>query len=417
MSVWDYDFQSNRPPWEPISGSEINILEAKNRASIEKLQSRLLLLVKKIRDDRSRNILEKASNWAPKNEKDAFGIFLETNRLGEEDLKIIRKSGLALATYGPFLILSRAEKNFGWYAQVIEFYRRFSELVILKDSFDHSAYLIHQVSSDAAANATFLLFSYSPSESDYAGVIKKGEGMLVKSLADPEYGGALDREIEVILLGNFLRADVPSNAVILKGGDPLIDQFGQKSPVFIETLTPDCKPLNAATALDLERIASDSPESLGRMLVFDDVAGAWDRHLGNYLVYTKEDGARSIQEIDFGLFDPIWIKPGNYTGRLDDWINSRYSSFNSSRPGWDITRHPRVTEIIKRAIELHSGRVQLGIEQAVFQLSLGWRTGWIRENFSDEFVNRVESFFDINSGLRFGFQVDLATLGLHDPVN
>ncbi|HKZ40262.1 MAG TPA: hypothetical protein VJ044_04825, partial [Candidatus Hodarchaeales archaeon] len=89
MSVWDYDFQSNRPPWEPISGSEINILEAKNRASIEKLQSRLLLLVKKIRDDRSRNILEKASNWAPKNEKDAFGIFLETNRLGEEDLKII----------------------------------------------------------------------------------------------------------------------------------------------------------------------------------------------------------------------------------------------------------------------------------------------------------------------------------------
>ena len=40
---------------------------------------------------------------------------------------------------------------------------------------------------------------------------------------------------------------------------------------------------------------------------------------------------------------------------------------------------------------------------------------WFRANLSESFCERIESFFDINSPLRFAFQMDLANLNLYDP--
>jgi hypothetical protein len=54
------------------------------------------------------------------------------------------------------------------------------------------------------------------------------------------------------------------------------------------------------------------------------------------------------------------------------------------------------------------------MQQAMFQLELGRRTNWFEENLGEELAVRIRNFIDPNSEIRFGFQMDMATLGLHD---
>lgn len=401
ISVWDF-LEPRRGTWQKIREAKPEIITRNKIVPIDKLESLIEKAADKISNTEIRDQLEQSLKWLPESGKEGFGIFLRSENVSKKDLKHLKT--LLHGNYGPFYVLTRGERPFKYYRQVIEFFERFDHLVLSEDAGERSPYLFHQIPADAAANSTYLLFS----DTDL-------NGMLIKSLADPEYGGAIDREIEVILLGQFLRYDVPQHAVILKGGqDTLIDQFGDKAPVFIEALTPGSKPLNSAIDYDMYRIARENPEMLGRMLVFDAVCGAWDRHLGNYLIHDLDDGTRSIQEIDFGLFDPLWIKPGNYSGRLDEWITEKYASFNPDRAGWDITRHARVTKMIEIANRDNRERVLAGIQQSLFQLELGKKTDWFRKNLSEKFCNRIDAFLDPNSELRFGFQQDLVMLNLHD---
>ncbi|MHA1989374.1 MAG: hypothetical protein ACW981_01760 [Candidatus Hodarchaeales archaeon] len=411
ISVWEM-IQPVRQSWQDLP-TDCEIFPKKRRVTVNKVGKHVDELIKNIKNKKSliRHILNRSLRWLPDSPSECFGIFLKTEYLSENELEVIKKSQLTRVSYGPFLILTRGERKWEFYKRALEFFFRFKHLVLAEDAGIQTPYLLYQIPTDSAANFTYLLFSFlDTGDKDTEDAINQGTGMLIKSLADPEYGGAIDREIEVILLGNFLKADVPQNAVIIKPGDEIIDQFGDKAPVFIEDLTPDCKPLNNATEYDIKKVASENPEILGRMLVFDTCAGAWDRHLGNYLVHNLDDGSRSIQEIDFGLFDPLWLKPGNYSGRLDDWVSSRYASFQGDdRPGWDITRHPRVTKMIEKS---NLERVKAGVQQAMFQLELGRRTDWFESNLSEKFAQRIRAFLDPNSELKFGFEMDLATLGI-----
>ncbi|MFW9928324.1 MAG: hypothetical protein ACFFD1_02945 [Candidatus Thorarchaeota archaeon] len=415
ISVWDV-VEPVKDTWKLHQNETYEIIPKRRRIPVSKIEKNLDEIYDNVIHSNKlvSQILKRTYDSLPDSSQECFAIFLKTDYLNKKEKELIKKNALTQCYSKDFFILTRGERPWEFYKKVLEFFFRFKHLVLADDSGNQVPYLLYQVPTDSAANFTYLFYSFQETDDmEEERAINQGTGMLIKSLADPEYGGAVDREIEVILLGNFLKADVPQNAVILRGGDnELIDQFGEKAPVFIEALTPECKPLNNATDYDLKKVAQENPEVLGRMLVFDACAGAWDRHLGNYLIHNLDDGTRSVQEIDFGLFDPLWIKPGNYSGRLDDWVNSRYASFQGdSRPGWDIIRHPRITKMIKMA---NIERIKAGIQQAMFQLELGRRANWFEANLSEKFANRIYSFFDPNSPLRFGFQMDLASLDLHD---
>ena len=98
-------------------------------------------------------------------------------------------------------------------------------------------------------------------------------------------------------------------------------------------------------------VASTDPESLGRQIIFDSVAGAWDRHAGNYLlteVDKKEKLPTKLYEIDFNLFLTA--------GQLR----------RSEKVGKQQSRHPFVTEIIKTAPK---DKIISGMYQALYSLS------------------------------------------------
>lgn len=403
IKVWD--FPGNADDYDKIRNSKKEKFKKTKVIPILYLGERLKKLFERVEDTQLLDKLLTAQKWLPETSLEPFGLFLDITDLGSKDVKTIRKSSLCQGFYGSFAILSRGERSWSFYKRTIDFFERFDHLVLSQFSEEHTPYLLHQIPSNEAANKTYLLFSNTD-----------GSGILIKSLVDPEYGGSggiVDREIDVILLGSFLRTDVPSNAVIIEGGgDDVIDQFGEGGHVFLESLTNNSKPLYKGDELDFNRIANETPENLGRMLVFDTVAGAWDRHAGNYLIHNLEDGRKSCQEIDFGLFDPTYYKPGNWQGRDDVALASRYASIRGSSPGWDISRHPLITKILEKA---HRERLQAGIQQAFFQLDLGKRMNWFRANLSDSFCERIEDFLDINSALRFAFQMDLSTLDLYDP--
>ena len=404
IKVWDYP--GGAEDYEKIKNVKPEKFHKTKVVPILYLRERLINLFDKVEDTLLLDKILTAQKWLPDTSAEPFGLFLDITDLGNKDIKAIRKSSLCQGFYGNFAILSRGERHYSFYKQTVDFFERFDHLVLSQFSADHVPYLLHQIPANEAANKTYLLFSNTD-----------GSGILIKSLSDPEYGGAggnVDREIDVILLGAFLRTDVPSNAVIIEGGtgDTIIDQFGDGGHVFIETLTPSSKPLYKGEEHDYDRIAEETPENLGRMIVFDIVAGAWDRHAGNYLIHNLEDGRKSCQEIDFGLFDPNYYKPGNWQGRDDEYLASRYASIRGSAPGWDIVRHPLITKIIRRS---NRERIQAGIQQAFFQLHLGKRMQWFEANLSDAFCKRIDNFLNINSDLRFSFQMDLSNLDLYDP--
>lgn len=405
IKVWDYP--ETEAQNKEYKSQKTEKFSKKKVVPILYLRERLRNLFDKLEDNQVLDKILTAEKWLPDTSAEPFGLFLDITDLGKKEIKSIRKSSLCQGFYGSYAILSRGERHYSFYKQTVDFFDRFHQLVLSGYSTQHSPYLLHQIPSNEAANKTYLLFSSTD-----------GSGILIKSLSDPEYGGSggmVDREIDVILLGSFLRIDVPSNAVIIEGGkgDREIDQFGEGGHVFIESLTSNSKPLYKGNDQDFERIAQETPENLGRMLVFDMVAGAWDRHAGNYLIHNlDDDGRKSCQEIDFGLFDPTYNKPGNWQGRDDEALASRYASIRGSAPGWDITRHPLITRILKKA---HRERLQAGIQQAFFQLDLGKRMNWFHDNLSESFCKRIESFLDINSTLRFAFELDLASLNLYDP--
>jgi len=383
------------------------IFRRKGILSLEQVKIELKHLFNNVDDINTADKLLTAQKWIPENNIDPFCVFIDVTDLNKKELKIIQKSKFIHGFYGCFAIFSRGERSWKFYQNCFDFFNRFNHLVISTETQSLSPYLLYQIPSNEAANKTYLFFSNTD-----------GSGMLIKNMSDQEYasaGGFIDREIEVIILGSFLRADVPDNAVILENNkDLVIDQFGEGNYVFIESLTPNSKPLHKANNLDFKRIIEENPEYLGRMLVFDIVSGAWDRHTGNYLIHDFEDGSRSLQEIDFGLFDPEYWKVANWAGRNDEFLPSRYASIRGSKPGWDISRHPKVTKLINNA---DKERIQLGIQEAFFQVNFGTKTGWFESNLSPLFCDRINSFLDINSPLRFAFQMDLASLGLFDPGN
>ncbi|MHA2364529.1 MAG: hypothetical protein ACXAC7_11285 [Candidatus Hodarchaeales archaeon] len=405
LSVWD--FPSRSEDWSNIKQRETKKIKNKSLIRLDLVDSELNDLFEKIEEPETADKLITARKWIPESLDAPFGVFIDTKQLSKKEIKKFKKSCLCHGFYGSIAILSRGERPWSYYKRCIDFYERFDHLVISEEAEESIPYLIYQIPSNEAANKTYLFFS----DTD-------GTGILIKNMEDQEYsgaGGAVDREIEVITIGSFLRADVPGNAVILeeKKGDEVIFQFGEGSHVFLECLTPNSKPLHKGTELDFKRIAEESPEYLGRMLVFDTIAGSWDRHTGNYLIHNlEEDQSRSLQEIDFGLFDPGYFKAANWQGREDEFLPSRYASIRGSQPGWDITRHPMVTKIIQQA---NKEQVLAGIQQALFQLQLGFRTKFFESNLSTVFYKRIEAFFDMKSPLRFAFETDLATLDLFDP--
>lgn len=404
ISVWDFPTRDRK--WNDIKPKKSLVTRKNKVIPTNRVKHELENLFEKIENPDSADKILTAQKWIPENNIDPFCVYIDITNLSKKELKFLRKNKLTQGFYDKFAVINRGERPWNYYTQSMDFFWRFNQLVISKEDQMSIPYLLYQIPSNEAANKTYLFFSNTD-----------GSGMLIKNMTDLEYasaGGFIDREIEVITIGSFLRCDVPDNAVILQGDlkDPLIDQFGEGTHVFLESLTPNSKPLHKGTELDFKRISTENPENLGRMLVFDMVTGAWDRHSGNYLIHDFENGSRSLQEIDFGLFDPAYWKAANWAGRHDEFLPSRYASIRGSKPGWDIHRHPKVSYLIKQA---DKERIQIGIQDAYYQVDFGIRTGWFEQNLSAIFCNRIQSFVDQNSPLRFSFQMDLASLDLFDP--
>jgi hypothetical protein len=136
-------------------------------------------------------------------------------------------------------------------------------------------------------------------------------------------------------------------------------------------------------------IAKTDPESLGRQIIFDTVAGAWDRHAGNYLVTEidpKEKLPTKLFEIDFNLFLT--------TGQLR----------RSEKTGKQQSRHPFVTEIIKIAPQ---DKIISGMYQALQYLSKIGPTA-MKTMVSDPYiVTRAEEILKPNTPTRNDFLKDI----------
>lgn len=281
------------------------------------------------------SILRFSQEWLPSAEafQCAFSIVFQKHHLGKGILDLFLDLDLVHGYYGKYVILSSGTKPFEFYTSAIDFFLRFRP--VMTNAKSQELAVLRELGTDSA-NPTFLLFS-SP----------RGKGLLVKSLEDKEYSGGANMELDILRIANILGVNVPKNAVVVHNTrSQMYRAFARNGEILVESLTPVSTTLASATPEMLSQIMTYDGENLGRMFVFDVVTGSWDRHAWNYLV-TTVNRRQSLQEIDFGLFQPDFYKPPKFREENDS--RQPYPSKYPERPGWGIVRHPKVTTLMQQA--------------------------------------------------------------------
>ena len=182
--------------------------------------------------------------------------------------------------------------------------------------------------------------------------------------------------------------------------DDIVTAFSANNNILIQKLISGAFPLYSATDENIDILTKSNCSNLGKMVIFDIVAGSWDRHSGNYVIHPGGGiNEFSLAEIDFGLFDPSWYPPTDFVE--DETITldpNETPPVYSPRIGWALTRHPSVTEMVKKCDQK---KVIKGIETALHKLKQFLKnTENIDEIFSKDLSDRIEDLFKKDSKVR-----------------
>ena len=231
--------------------------------------------------------------------------------------------------------------------------------------------------------------------------------MLVKSLKDKIYGGGINPELDVIRIGKIIGTNVPKNAQVIKNTKaPMFTEFIGSGDIFIETLTPHSKNLKLANKTDLEEIATYDGKNLAKMFLFDIVAGSWDRHAGNYLITTYKN-KKTIQEIDFGLFQPSFFKPASGFNEDND-IFQKWPTKDNLRPGWAITCNSKVKKMVQNT---NPKDFILGMKQGIRNLYKSVQSHELIGLVAPIFYERARGLFQEGSPTQELFVRELSDIG------
>ena len=326
-----------------------------------------------------------------------YAIFIKEHELHGEELDLFTKHRLILAKFAGFYILTRSNEV-SFFENAIEFYQRFDQLV-LPDKTD--PFLIY---GNRNESELVLLF--------YCDI--NGNGMLIKSKG-LESKISPEREIEILRLGAIIGVDVPQRSAVIKlnPADELVTEFsaGQNNNILVQKLIPGAFPLYSATELDIDILVKTNCVNLGKMIIFDVVAGSWDRHSGNYVIHPLGGVLNefSLAEIDFGLFDPSWYPPADFN--QDETVTLSITETPpaySPREGWALIRHPSVTEMVKKCDQK---KVLKGLDIGISKLKhFLEETKNINEIFSEDLAERIINLFKKDTKVRILLESELAKI-------
>ena len=321
-----------------------------------------------------------ALDWIPSAEyfsDSSYALFLPKDMISNDIEKLLSKTNLVHGNYGDKYVVLSSGFDFDLYSSAIDFFYRFRFL--LPKSRTHKPLLLRDVTG-RGGNKAFLFFSSI-----------KGHGLLFK-LLDNEYGGGINKELDIMRIGKIIEANIPHNAVVIHNtGSKMFKSLG-KDDFFVQTLTPVVKHFRKASKEDLAEIAQYDSRNLGKLFLFGIVCGSWDRHSGNYLI-NKQKNKFSLQEIDFGLFLPDFYKPEKFIP--DDESRQKYPSKYEKLLGWAITRHPKVDKIIKETDEKN---FILGIKSSInnlYKVVIG-KNPILKELVAEKLYKRTQGLFQMD---------------------
>lgn len=339
--------------------------------------------------------------WAlkryPEEENKMFAIFLELHELENDDLELLLSQDLILGKFAGYYIITRFSQM-KFFEKAIEFYERFDQLILPDKSVPFLLY------GNKNEEELVLLF--------YCDV--NGNGMLIKSKGT-DTKLSPEREIEILRLGAIIGVDVPERSAVIKlnPDDEIVNEFSAKhnNNVLIQKLIPSAFPLYSAKPEDIELVEKTNCQNLGKMIIFDIVAGSWDRHSGNYVIHPVGLSEFSLAEIDFGLFDPSWYPPVDFKQPENIPLDSGATPpIYSPREGWALIRHPTVTEMVKNCDQK---KVIKGMETAFNNLKkFTSKHDNLTDNFSVDLSNRILSLFRIKSKVRKLLESELNKLNI-----
>ena len=339
--------------------------------------------------------------WAlkrfPEEKNKVYAIFIDESDFIDEDLSFLFENNLILAKYSKFYIIT-CSNDVKFFEKAIEFYERFDQLVLPDKT---EPFLLYGTKNEYES---VLLF--------YCDV--GGNGMLIKSKG-LESKISPEREIEILRLGAIVGVDVPQRSAVIKldPEDDIVTAFSANNNILIQKLISGAFPLYSATDENIDILTKSNCSNLGKMVIFDIVAGSWDRHSGNYVIHPGGGiNEFSLAEIDFGLFDPSWYPPTDFVE--DETITldpNETPPVYSPRIGWALTRHPSVTEMVKKCDQK---KVIKGIETALHKLKQFLKnTENIDEIFSKDLSDRIEDLFKKDSKVRNLLESELNKINIY----
>lgn len=343
--------------------------------------------------DRFRFALE----WVPSAKyflESPFAFFLQKKTVSSAIKDILVETNLIHGYYGNYMILSSGH-DFGIFSSAIDFFYRFRFLI--PKSRNNRPLLLRDVTGKGG-NRAFLLFSSI-----------NGHGLLIKIL-DKEYGGGINKELDIMRIGKIIGANIPQNAVVIHNtGSPMFTSLG-KNDFFVQTLTPVIKHFREASKDDLAEISAYDGLNLGKLFVFGIVCGSWDRHSGNYLI-NKKKNKNSLQEIDFGLYQPDFFKPEKFIP--DDESRQKFPNKNEKLLGWAIPRHPKVDQIIRNS---DKKKFIMGIKISITRLHqlISGKKYVLNDLVGSKLFYRIQGLFKENSKTQILILREIDELGIEN---
>ena len=322
-----------------------------------------------------------------------FAVFLNIKKITNTTLDVLTNNSLIHGYYGDFIIISAGTNSLSFYSSCIDFFYHFRSLI--NKNKDHHPIVLRELAK-GSANRTFLIYSDT-----------KGNGLLVKSLKDKTYGGGINRELDVMRIGKIIGANIPKNAQVIKNTNaPMFREFIGGGDIFIETLTPNSKSLKVADKNDFDEIKTYDGKNLAKLFLFDVIAGSWDRHAGNYLITTYKN-KKTIQEIDFGLFQPSFFRPASGFNEDND-IFQKWPNKDSLRPGWAITCNSKVKKVI---LQTNSRDFIAGMKQGIRNLYKAIQSKEVIGLVAPVFYERARGLFQEGSPTQELFFRELKDIG------
>lgn len=351
---------------------------------------KLILASNEVSGKKIKEYLQFALQWSTYSS--FFALFLNTNHVSKHDLIIFQKYNLLHGYIDSYLILSMRQKSLEYYQIIIFFFQQFNSLI---PSYKKSRLLFFRENKDSA-HPTYFLFSSL-----------KDQGLFIKALPKKQYLDNPNLELQILQVGKIIGLNVPQYALLLFNNPSAIFQsFAKNSDLLIEPLTPSSTNFCLATRKDIDELITYDAENLGRMLVFDTVCGAWDRHCGNYLIVSHAQ-KKTLKEIDFGLFQPDFYKSSK--SNIEDSERQKFPFKNPKYPGWAIFRNEKVTHIMKK-----TNQVQLvnGITLAIKNLHNALIDSDFSLYTSKKLFQRINGLFKPNHRTYRLFLQELVDLGI-----